>query len=149
MADYKRAIQLDPAFTQAYVNLSILLAQQGALHEALPYCERAEQLGEPRGAEIAARARGLLGAPAAAESGPAQQAFEAFQRADSPDDMRRAVAGYPLMADAAFIFAVEQAIGQQVPPNLRPTFERPLAWPRQVANEQRPGLFGRLFQKGK
>jgi hypothetical protein len=45
------------------------------------------------------------------------------------------VARFPLMAEADFIAAIEQAIAQGVPPEHRPAFEQRLAWLRQIAGE--------------
>jgi serine/threonine protein kinase len=61
LADYGRAIELDPGLAQAYVNLGALWANQGHLREALPYFEKAGQLGEPTGVQYAARVRQMLG----------------------------------------------------------------------------------------
>jgi hypothetical protein len=142
--------------------LGALFANRGQLREALPYVEKAAQLGDPKGAQYAAQARQMLGVTPASQVNPFQPAFEAFQHAASPDELRQAVAQFPFMRNADFIMAVEEAIAQQVPPHLKPTFEQRLAWLRQIANEQkqapqqsnpaseqRQGLFGRLFKRGK
>jgi hypothetical protein len=49
--------------------------------------------------------------------------------------MQQAVARFPLLAQADFIAAIEQAIAQQVSPEHRPACEQRLAWLRQIANE--------------
>jgi hypothetical protein len=70
----------------------------------------------------------LGGGEAPPPPNPAQAAFEAFQRAGSPQAMQAAVAQHPLLQDAGLIEAIEQAIAAQVPPEQKPAFEQRLAW---------------------
>jgi tetratricopeptide (TPR) repeat protein len=124
-------------------NMANLYAQQGETARAIPLAQEAAQLFTQIGhAEYAQRAQGLIAqlqgggaAPTASSPNVAQQAFESFQRADSPAAMQRAVAQFPLMTDPGFITAVEQAIAGQVPPELKPAFEQRLAWLQQTAKE--------------
>jgi len=51
-----------------------------------------------------------------------QAAFEAFQRANSIEEIRQAAAQYPFMTDPQFIAAIEQLIQPHVPPELQPAF---------------------------
>jgi len=60
LRDYGRAIELDPNDAQAYSDLGALLGNQGKLREALPYFEKAAQLGHPQGAQYAAQVRQML-----------------------------------------------------------------------------------------
>jgi tetratricopeptide (TPR) repeat protein len=66
-----------------------------------------------------------------------QQAFEAFRRADSLLAMQRAVAHFPLMIDPEFIAIGEQAIAQQIPPEIKPAFQQQLVWLQQIARERK------------
>ena len=137
LVDYKRAIKLDPSFAQAYVNIGVLLGNQGQLREALPYFEKAAQLGLSQGAQNAAQVRQMLGLETARQTDPAQQAFEAFQRAYSLGEMQRATTEFPFMTDADFITVVEQIIRQRVATHLKPAFEQRLTWLRYIANKQK------------
>jgi tetratricopeptide (TPR) repeat protein len=137
LCDYERAIELDPNNARAYSNLGALLGHHGKLLEALSYFETGAQLGDPLGAQNAAQVRQVLGTDAAPQVDLARLAFEAFQQADTMVVMQQAVARFPLMAEADFIAALEQAFAQRVPPEHRPAFEQRLAWLRQIADEQK------------
>jgi tetratricopeptide (TPR) repeat protein len=137
LRDLSRAIELDPNYAQAHFNLGALLANTGQLRESLPYLEKAAQLGDPSATQTIAQIRQKLGMDPTPQIDPAQQAFEAFQRAGTAEEMQQAVARFPLLAQADFIAAIEQAIAQQVPQEHRPAFEQRLAWLRQIANEQK------------
>jgi serine/threonine protein kinase len=136
LADFSRAIDLDPNFAGAYLNLGALLANQGQLREALAYFEKAAQLGHTQGAQYAAQVRQRLGIESVPRAlDPAQQAFEDFQQAGSLAAMRQVVASHPILINANFITAIEQAINQQVPPEQWPAFEQRLIWLRQIASQ--------------
>lgn len=137
LADHTQAIQLAPTNATFHFNIGAVLANRGQLREALPHFEKAAQLGLSQGAQYAAQVRQMLGIEPTPQVDPAQQAFEAFQRAESAEAMQQAVARFPLLAQADFIAAIEQAIAQQVPPEYRAAFEQRLAWLRQIANEQK------------
>jgi tetratricopeptide (TPR) repeat protein len=137
LADFTQAIQLDPSYAPAYLNIGILLTNRGRLQEALPHFEKAAQLGIPAGAQHAARVRQRLAGLSASQANPAQLAFEAFQGTDSLNGMRHTVAQFPFMTDPDFIAAVERAIAQQVPKNLKAAFEQRLTWLYQIADKQK------------
>ena len=61
LADFTRALTLDPNYATAYLNIGALLGNQGRLQEALPYLKQAAQLGDPQGAPYAAQVRQMLG----------------------------------------------------------------------------------------
>jgi serine/threonine protein kinase/Tfp pilus assembly protein PilF len=134
--DFSRAIELDPNHAQAYAGIGLLFAVQGNMGEALRYLDKVAQIGDPQAKQGVAQIRQMLGMEAAPQVDPAQLAFEAFQQADSLEAMRQAVAHFPLLAQADFIAAIQQAIAQQVPPEHRPTFKQRLVWLRQIAEEQ-------------
>jgi tetratricopeptide (TPR) repeat protein len=133
LIDFTRAIELDPTNAQAYVYIGALLTNQSKPREALPYFEKAAQLGDPDGARGAAVARQQLGMEGVA---PAQQAFNAMMQAGSLYELRQTVAQFSLMTGQEFIQAVEQVITQQVPPEHKPAAEQRLDWLKQIANEQ-------------
>jgi tetratricopeptide (TPR) repeat protein len=137
LTDYDRAITFDPTYGPGYHNVGALLVKRGKLREALPYFEQAAQLGDPQGREYAARVRRILRIEPTENINPAQQAFEAFQRAASLTEMQQAVGQYPIMTDRQFIAAVEQTIAEQVRREHRLAFEQRLSWLREIAGEQR------------
>jgi eukaryotic-like serine/threonine-protein kinase len=150
LADYSRAIDVDPNDAYAYLSIGIILGKQGKPKQALPYFEKAAQLGDTQGAELAAQFRKLLGVVPTPPRELVQQAFVAFQQAGSPDDMAQAVVQYTFMTDDEFIIATEQSIDQQIPPEHRYSFRRRLTWLKRIAEEQnsaRKGFWGRLFNK--
>jgi hypothetical protein len=117
------------------VNIGVLLANSGRWREALPYFEKAAELGYPAGTAFAERARQELGMETASQGNSAQDAFEALQAAGSLADLQAAVTRFPFMVDTEFTNAVEQVIRQQVPLEYQPAFTQRLAWLRQIANE--------------
>jgi tetratricopeptide (TPR) repeat protein len=136
MEDFRRAIRLDPSYAPAHLNIGTLLANRGKLQEALPHLDRAAQLGIPQGAHLASQIRQRLQGIPASQTNPGQLAFEAFQRADSPNGMQHAVTQFPFMTTPGFIAAIEKAIAQQVPQNLKAAFKQRLVWLRQITDQQ-------------
>jgi tetratricopeptide (TPR) repeat protein len=138
LRDYDQAITLNPDYVDAYLNLGIILSRDlGKLHEALPYLEKAAQLGDAQGVQYAAQVKQMLGMEPTSQIDLVQQALEAFQQAESVIEMQQAVAQFPLLARVDFLGIIEQVIAQQVPPEHRPALEQRLAWLRQIANEQK------------
>jgi tetratricopeptide (TPR) repeat protein len=45
LADFSIALMLNPEHVEAYLDMGRMLSRQGNWHEALPYCEKAAQLG--------------------------------------------------------------------------------------------------------
>ncbi len=62
MADYSKALSLNPQFAQAYNNIGTLYAAQGKLDKALEYCQKGASLGDPLAEQNAASLRALMGA---------------------------------------------------------------------------------------
>jgi serine/threonine protein kinase len=60
LMDYTYAIEFDPRLAQAYLNIGVVYGNRGALREALPYFEKAAQLGNAQGAQYAAQIRQML-----------------------------------------------------------------------------------------
>ena len=60
LTDYKQAIEIDPSKAMVYVNVGAMLGNSGELKEALPYFEKAAQLGLPQGTQYAERVRQSL-----------------------------------------------------------------------------------------
>jgi hypothetical protein len=112
--------------------MALLYSQQGDSARALPLAQEAAQAfarsGHPEYTRRAQELVAELGGGEAPPPDPAQAAFEAFQRAGSPQAMQAAVAQHPLLQDAGLIEAIEQAIAAQVPPEQKPAFEQRLAW---------------------
>jgi hypothetical protein len=73
--------------------------------------------------------------PAAPAGDDPQQAFAAFQDADSPDVMRQAVGQFPIRARPYFIAAIERAVAEQVPSTQQPTIRQRLTRLQQLAAE--------------
>jgi tetratricopeptide (TPR) repeat protein len=130
VADYTCAIELDPTDTLIYIKFGILFQRQGAWQEAVRYFEQAAQLGNPEGVEFATETREMFADESASADYLGQRAFEAFQSADSPDYMQRAVAQFPFMTEAGFIANVERTM-EQGPQDLTLTLEPRLAYLRQ------------------
>jgi len=84
----------------------------GLLRDALFHFEQAAQAGNIDAVRAIAQVRQQFGMESALN--PAQQAFEALQRADSFDAMQQAVQQFPILSQ--MILAIEQVIEQQVPP---------------------------------
>ena len=136
LADYGRALDLDPTYAKAYLNIGVLWANQGRLEEALSYFKQAARLGDPTGAQYAARTRQMWEQEPAPPVEPAQQAFDAFQQAGSLAAMQQAVAYFPLLRQPDFITAIEQVIPQKVPAEQQPAWQQKLGWLRQLAIPQ-------------
>ena len=137
LADLNQAIQLDPNFAPAYLNIGAVLRALEAPMLALPYFEKAGQLGLPQGAQHAKLIMQTLEAAALSQGDPVPFALGAFSRASSLEQMKQAVTRFPFMVDSGFIAALVQIIVKQAPQELQPAFEQRLAWLRQIANEQK------------
>jgi len=120
------------------------LAQQGNFEQALPFAQKAltyySQVGHQAWLQDAQQL--VTRIQTAIRSGelpasPMDRAFEAFQKANSFDEMRRAVVQFPIMIHQGFIRTVAGIIESQVPPQFKPAFEQRLAWLRQIANRQK------------
>ncbi len=116
------------------LNSGALLAGRGQLRNALPYFEKAAQLGLPEGVQGVAQIKELL---LELEMDPAQQAFAAFQQASDAEAMQQAAMRFPLLVQEEFMAMIEQVIAEQVPLEHRPTFTQRLTWLRQIANTQK------------
>lgn len=148
LKDFLSTVRLAPDHARAYNNIGAILANSGNLHESLPYFEKAEQHGFVQASQTIAQIKKALGDSAPEpQTNLVQNAFEAFQLANSPKSMKQAVVKYSFMAGADFIATVEQAIRQQVPPEQQPAFRQRLAWLQQIAKDQQPGFLGRLFKR--
>lgn len=129
--DCERSIELDPTYVMAYLGIGTMLKKRGELAKALPYFEKAAQLGNSRGAQLAGQIKQELESRTLQTELP-RLAFEVFQQAKSVDDMQKAVAEYPFMCQGDFIAAMEQVIAQKVAPEQRSYFEQQLSWLRQI-----------------
>jgi tetratricopeptide (TPR) repeat protein len=56
-ADLNPSIELDPSIARNHVNFGVMLGSQGAWRDAVPYFEKALQLGFPAAAQYIALAR--------------------------------------------------------------------------------------------
>jgi tetratricopeptide (TPR) repeat protein len=142
-------------------NMAVLLSQQGDTERALFFAQKSLQIwarvGSPhtqQAQQLVAQLQGLRGGGGAYASNVVQEAFEAFQHADSSLAMQRAVTQFPLMSNPDFIAAVERVIAQQTSQNIRSALKQRLAWLRQIISgesspesKSSPGLLGRLFGK--
>jgi len=61
LADFRHVIQLDPMNRDAYRNVGGLLAKRGMLKEALPYFQKAGDLGDPQSQDLAKQIRDRVG----------------------------------------------------------------------------------------
>jgi tetratricopeptide (TPR) repeat protein len=61
LADFTKTIELDPASSDAYVNIGVLFVKRGALEEGLPFLEKAAQMGDSLGMQFAELVRQELG----------------------------------------------------------------------------------------
>ena len=135
--DHLNGVALD------YLNMALLYQQQGDRAHALPLAQEAAQafsrIGHP---EYTQRAQQLIaqlqggGTDPVSEAKAAQDPFEAFLRADTPQAMLSAVALHPLFTDAQFIQALAKFINEQVQPEQKPAFEQRLHWLRQIAGNE-------------
>jgi Resolvase, N terminal domain len=75
--------------------------------------------------------------PAAPAGDDPQQAFAAFQGADSPDVMRQAVGQFPILARPYRIAAIERAVAEQVPSTNRCYAIQPIALKREFSDDKR------------
>ena len=123
-------------------NMALLYQQEGEPERALALAqEAAAAFGKIGHAPNAQRAQQLVtqlqGGEAPAPAGdPAQAAFEAFQRAASPQEMQAAVSQYPLLTEDGFIQAIEETIAERVPTEHQAAFQERLDWLRQLTEEQ-------------
>jgi tetratricopeptide (TPR) repeat protein len=114
LADYNRATTLDPNYAQAYHNLGAMLIKQGKLYEALPYLEKATQLGDKVAAKAATQIGELLKkTPPNFQFDQAEkQGIAAWQQAGSLEAMRQAAAHFPFIITRGFMDSVQRAIAQ-------------------------------------
>ena len=116
--------------------------QQQNIERALQLAQESAHIWKQIGSRHFQRAQRLIAelqdvsTPDPEQSDPAQLAFEAFQRAASPQDIQLAVMKYPIMINQQFIQAVEEIISEQVPSDLKPAFQQRLATLRQIANQK-------------
>jgi len=131
LRDFSQAIALDPAFAQAWFNKGSLLFNTDRIQESLPCFEKAYALGEQHAADVIQQVRQVLGLLSMqADPNDPQAAFEAFQLAGSPEEMRKAIEQFSILAQ--MIPTIQQVIQQQVPPQHRSDFEQRLVWLRQI-----------------
>lgn len=143
----ERACQINPEHAKMWLNKGGALMSLGRLDEAVECFDTALKI-DP-GYTRAQQAREICVERMRAGTDPVQVAFDAFQRADSVDTMRRVVAQYPFMADSRFVTIIKQVVSEQVPPALRPLYEQRLGWLQQITGKQQSGFWGRLGNKRK
>jgi len=139
-ADLFKAVRLAPDDAGIHLNLGLVLADTDELEQALSHFEEAVNLGSAEAEQYAVQIRRALGmAPTNQPSrNEIQAAFEAFQRTNSLEEMRRAFQQNMILAQ--LIPAIEQAIEKQVPHEFRSDYRRRLAWLRRVIQEASPSL---------
>jgi tetratricopeptide (TPR) repeat protein len=128
ITDYDTAIRLNPSYAESWFNKGTIYANTGQFQEALTCLERAYQLGLTQVIGVIQQVKQLMIVPP--QNNP-QVAFGAFQRSTSLDEMRQAVAQYPMLK--GMVQTIQQVIQTQLPPNLKPEFETRLAWLIQIA----------------
>ena len=72
-------------------------------------------------------------------------ALQAFQQAESISDMKDTAELHPMIKEQYFILLVEEVIRKKVSSEHKPSWEKQLAWLREISNKKQSGLFGRLF----
>jgi tetratricopeptide (TPR) repeat protein len=123
LADYTAAIRIDPEHALAHRNKGVLHTRRDEWADALEAFETAARLGDPTGAQYAAQVRQMRGlGPAAVWASSAQQAFEAFIKADTPEALRRAYDRYPILNQPDLLAAIEEHVAGQVPSDQRVVF---------------------------
>jgi tetratricopeptide (TPR) repeat protein len=128
VSDYSAALKLDRNMFQAYTNLGGVLAALGRYREALPYLERAAQLGDfvaVQQLQLIKESTQIDDIPF--EVNPLESAVEALLQANSVDDIERAIVQFPFMTDLRFIAVVERFL-EQVPQALKAALEQRIAY---------------------
>ena len=132
--DLKKAIELKPNLAAAYYNLGAILAQQGKLHEAVPYLDTALRLGLDKARSLALRARQQLFLQAQ-EEGTIQNAIEAFLDATSPKELEALVTEkYPFMILPEFMEPMEDNLSVVLSQNEQPLLKERLKVLRQMGS---------------
>jgi tetratricopeptide (TPR) repeat protein len=135
LADFHRALEWDASCLLALVGIGTVLANRGQLAEALKHFEAAASRGESLGAGHAARARRELGLEPYSEADTFTFAYAAFRRADSLDELLRAIQVFPFLLVPRARTALEQRMAQDNSPDERGLAQR-LSWLRQIASAQ-------------
>ena len=136
LADYRRIVELEPEHDDALNKIGIILAEMGQVTEALTHFEDAARLGHADAAANATKARQLLHMAMEPEVDTRELAFDAFQEANSLDEMREAVKRFPILTDEAFMSFIEEAIEEQVPLDYLSASMQQLRWLWIIADEQ-------------
>jgi len=133
LADFRVAMQLDPYSAQNYLLAGALLAEKGDFKEALHCFDKANSLGDQRGADLANRLRLDLMASTAPQVEGEQLllAFTRFFAANSLEQMRLVVEEFSFMTHPSFIAKLLVKVGYLKVPAV----DQRLAWLRQIADE--------------
>ncbi len=115
ISDFEYVLEIAPFDSQTHLNLGNLYAQQGRLWKALPYFEKAEQLGNLKGAQFVARTRSLLSCSDDSLSKIFQDAFEAFEQVSSIKEMKHFLTSHPLVMDIDFSEEIKQTLKSGIP----------------------------------
>jgi tetratricopeptide (TPR) repeat protein len=129
------------------LNLGIAYGGQGNTELALSFAQRSAQLYLEIHDPNLIEAQRLIDQLQNRNSSAEQEAFIAFQRVDSYQEMVVVASKYPFIKDDEYIQVVAQTIEQRVPTDMKPAFERRLAWLKQIASKENPGILRRLFGK--
>jgi tetratricopeptide (TPR) repeat protein len=121
-------------------NTAILYARLNDVTLALPRAREAaliwKQIGSPDAKSAQQLYSELQKMNIPVQTNPAQAAFDAFQLANSLQDMQAAVKQYPAMANRGFIQALEEFITEEVRPEDKPRFKQHLEWLHQIASQE-------------
>jgi serine/threonine protein kinase len=132
--DYQQVIQSAPTLIEPYVKIGIILSNNKKFRLALPYFEKAAQLGDSHSTQFAAKLRQILNLEI---DNPAILAFEAFIEVESIKEMKQMILVFQFMTGSDFISSVEQFIFQDIPTENQPPFIQRLEWLKQIAIEQK------------
>lgn len=124
--DYIKAIEIDPAISVAFVRLGSLSAIKGNLKEALSYFEKAEALGDSNGANHAAQIRKKIDPDTEEKKTFIQSALEAFEEAETVEEIRLAIEEFSVMVDIDFVTILQQSILNQKSSKSKPFLEKRL-----------------------
>jgi tetratricopeptide (TPR) repeat protein len=143
----KRALELNPSDKWVIINIGrfwnlkgTFLVKNDKLEEALTCYQRASQYGEPSAAEKVEQVKKAMENEATADQiSKSQAAFEAFDRANSIDEMRTIVDKYKFITKKDSLIKIEEIIHTEdrfpVPTRLR--LQERFGWLQQIVAEKK------------
>jgi tetratricopeptide (TPR) repeat protein len=148
MADFTRAVELDPTFADNYMCLGRLWQERGRLLRARIYFNKAAELGEPEAPIFVTLVNLQMGAADFSEGDPLRFAVETLAAADTPGRMRQKAASHQVLIDPDLLVQLAQ-VAEQAPAGQKGIYLQRLEWLLQIY-EQRyaapaPSKFRQFF----